>query len=209
MELEELKNSKRIMTGSAAVESMRQILNEAFSAAPPAPEIAELFRAALDQIADQQVKVAEAFLRFVEKGNLSEAESAIEAAVNGAQSAALRAARGYADHESDEAERVFDDLTHTPVETGELVKKKGLLDENFRVACGLHEKNKITGLEPLLSVASEFRTWSSSARFKITGARGIIEEKVKTAHRQWFGIAMAILLGLLGIALGLFNILRK
>src|SRR5260221_13326915 len=199
VELTDLKRSNVVMTGAEHVERMRRALNTAYSEVPP--EIVEVFGAALDQVADQQVIVAQALTRLIDTESLAEAEVTIAAATSEAQRNALRAARAYGDYQSDEAKAVYGELTRIPANTSDLVAKKKKLDEDFAKAVQLHEQNNIAALEPLLVVSAEYSTWCSDARILIVGSEGIVRSDRRRIQLQYLAIAVAILLGILNIIL--------
>ncbi|SRR6266481_434985 len=204
VELEDIKRSSVVMIGSKEVERMRRSLNSAYSEVPA--QVGEVFEAALDQVADQQIRVAQALTELMSAGSLPEAEAAIGEAIGEAQ----RAARGYADYESSQAKTVYGKLTKIPTNTTELVDRKRKLDEKFGRGVQLHEDNKITALEPLLEVSAEYSAWCSDAEVLITGSEGIVKSDQRRARLQILAIAVAIALGVLSLILNviLFN-LRK
>ncbi len=201
------QHSKVITNGSQQVEQMRRALNSAYSSVPS--ELDELFYAALDQVADQQVKVSNALTRLIDTGNQAEAEQIISVAMTEAQRSALRAARAYADHQSDAVEVIYKELTHIPANITDLVDKRRKLDEKFARAVQRHEEDNIEALEPLLEVAVEYKTWCSDARLRIIGSQGIVESDKRRMLLQWIAIAVALLLGLINIIFNLINLLRK
>jgi hypothetical protein len=207
MELTNQNRSTVVSSGGQQVERMRRALNSAYSSVPS--ELDELFYAALDQVADQQVKVSTALTRLIDTGNLEEAEQVITVATGEAQRSALRAARAYADYQSDAVQAAYSELTHLPANITDLVDKRRKLDEKFARAVQRHEEDNIEALEPLLEVAVEYKTWCSDARLRIVGSQGIVESDKKRIRLQGIAIAVALLLGVLNIIFNLVNLLRK
>ena len=204
--MEDAKPSKIISTSAEHVERMRRALNSAYSEVPS--ELNQVFDAALDQVADQQVKVAEALTRLIETHDVREAELAVTAAIGEAQRTALRAARAYADDQSSKAEAVYTEITHIPTNITDLSDQKRKLDAKFSRAVQLHEENKVTGLEPLLEVAGGFKTWTSDARARIFESQGIVASDRRKDRLQIIGICVALVLGILNLIIGIV-LLRK
>jgi DNA-binding MarR family transcriptional regulator len=207
MEHTNQNRSTVISNGGKQVERMRRALNSAYSGVPS--ELDELFYAALDQVADQQVKVSTALTRLIDTGDHEEAERVITVAMTEAQRSALRAARAYADNQHDAVEKIYDKIIHLPTNTTDLVDKKRKLDEIFSHAVRRHDEDNIEALEPLLEVADAYKNWCSDAQIRIVGAQGIVESDKKRIMLQWIAIAVALLLGIVNVIINLINFLRK
>jgi FtsZ-binding cell division protein ZapB len=204
MELQEIKRSTTIMTSAGRVEEMRQALNGAYSVVPL--QLAEVFGAALDQVADQQVKVTAALIRLIEVEDLREAENSIKQAATEAQRAALRAARAYADHQADEARRVRAEVGRIPADATDLLRTKQAADSCLERAVQLHEKDNSDALQALFSVASQYEAWCSEAQLHILGSEAIVASDRRKVCLQVLAIGAALLLGIVNIVI---NILRK
>lgn len=192
-----------VSTGGQHVERMRRALNSAYSGVPS--ELDELFYAALDQVADQQVKVSTALTRLIDTGGIEEAEQVIAVARSEAQRTALRAARAYADYQADAAKAAYGELAHIPANITDLVDNRRKLDEKFARAVQRHEEDNIEALEPLLEVAVEYKTWCSDAQLRIVGSQGIVESDKRRTWLQYLAIAVALLLGIVNIILNLIR----
>jgi len=196
-----------ISKGGEHVERMRKALNSAYSGVPS--ELDELFYAALDQVADQQVKVSTALTRYIETKNLEETERIISVATTEAQRSALRAARAYADNQHDVVEKIYDKIIHLPTNITDLVDKKRKLDEIFSQAVRRHEEDNIEALEPLLEVADAYKNWCSDSQIRMVGAQGMVESDMRRIKLQWMAIGVTFLIGIINIILAVINFMRK
>lgn len=202
--MESTKVSDVISSGTEIVDRMRRALNSAYSEVPS--ELNQVFDAALDQVGDQQVKVGEALTRYISTANIADAEQAIATAAAEAERNALRAARAYADDQSEKADKVYIELTHIPININDLSDQKRKLDAKFGRAIQLHEENKVSGLEPLLEVAGGYMAWSADARARIVESQGIVDSDKRKVRLQIAGIIVAIVLGLLNL---IFNLVKN
>jgi hypothetical protein len=201
MELVDVKRSLKIMKGGQQIETLRRALNAAYSEVPE--EIDEVFSAALDQIADQQVAVTDALTLLIDTEAVPETEQKITAATADAERAALRAARAYADIEYVEANGVYADLARIPTNITDLVGKKQDLTKEFTRAVQLHEKNDIAALDPLLAVANGYKRWCGDARALIAGSRALMASDRLRIRLQYVAIFVALLLGIFNMILTL------
>lgn len=199
MNLLDVKRSLKIMKGGQQIESLRRALNAAYSEVPP--ELTEVFSAALDQIADQQVAVTDALTLLLDKEAVAEAEQAISVAMSEAERSALRAARAYADNQAAEAATIYSELSLIPANITDLVGKRQELSKDFGTAVQLHEKNDFTALEQLLAVAGGYKRWCAEARTAIAGSKALVASDRLRIRLQYLGIFVALLLGLVNIAL--------
>src|SRR6185295_3810409 len=194
-----VKRSLKILKGGQQVEGLRRALNAAYSEVPQ--ELSEVFSAALDQIADQQVAVTDALTLLIDKDAVAEAEQAISAAVADAERAARRAARAYADNQAGEGAQIYVQLSNIPANITDLVGKRQELAKDFSGAVQLHEKNDIGALDPLLAVAGGYKKWCSDAKAAISGSRALVASDRLRIRLQYAGIIIALLLGIINIAL--------
>lgn len=199
-----VKRSLKIMKGGQQVESLRRALNASYSEVPP--ELSEVFSAALDQIADQQVAVTDALTLLIDKEAVVETEQAITSAVADAERAALRAARAYADNQATEAAMIYTELANIPANITDLVGKRQELGRDFSTAVQLHERNDIGALEQLLTVAGGYKRWCSDARTAIAGSKTLAASDKLRIRLQYMAILVALLLGIINIVL---NFIRK
>src|SRR5258706_1631171 len=199
MKLVDVKRSLKIIKGGQQIETLRRALNAAYSEVPN--EILEVFSAALDQIADQQVAVTDALTLLIDTGTVAETEQKITTATADAERAALRAARAYADVESAEANLVYADLAQIPANITDLVGKKQDLTKEFARAVELHEKNDISALEPLFTVATGYKRWCGEARVAIAGSRALMKSDRLRIRLQYIAIFVALALGIINIIL--------
>lgn len=197
------KTSKVVTAGADDVEKIRRALNGSYSEAPA--DLGEVFRAALDQVADQQVRVAEALTRLLTTGELAQAETDISTAVMEAQRTAMRAARAFADYEFECAKPIYGVLTHIPTNTVELVTKKRSLDDEFARAVKLHEEDNAAALELLLGVSARYNDWCSEGQLLIAGSEGIVASDRRRTRLQYAAILIALVLGILNL---IFNLLK-
>jgi hypothetical protein len=197
MELSEVRKSQIILKRSTAVSSLRGVLNSAYSTAPT--EVGQVFAAALDQVADQQIKITDALLELVKTEDLKKAELTIESCVSEGERPALRAARSYGDYHLEQANSILKTLTDTPRDNTALLEEKQRLEEEFRAAANLHENNDIRALALLIEVGRRYNEWTTKARTAIAGAAGLakIEARRSKLHRlqvtlQWVTLAISI-----------------
>jgi hypothetical protein len=203
MQLEDVRRSLKIMKGGQQIETLRRALNAAYSEVPE--KVDEVFSAVLDQIADQQVAVTDALTLLMDTEALAETEQKIVAATSDAERAALRAARAFADAESDEANTVYAELSRMPANITDLVGRKQDLTKDFAHAAQLHERNDIAALDLLLAVATGYKRWCGDARTAIAGSHAIARSERIRNRLQIIGIVAALLLGIINIILNLLK----
>ena len=207
MQFSDIKQSAIIINGGAQVATLRGHLNSAYSTAPA--ELGEVFDAALDQVADQQIKVTEALMHLIKTEDLAGAEAAIQTAVREAERAALRVARSYAENQAKAATEDNTRLAKIPRDNAGLISDKRTLDERFYSATKLHEKDDIAAFHQLLDCARMFKEWSAKVEEAIIGTQGIIMTEKRRIRLQSTAIVLsgiAIVLTIINLVISLLRI---
>lgn len=192
-----IERNSVIKTGAASVEEMRRILNQTSSEVPD--ELDSLFRAAIDQVSDQQYNVSIALTGLAEDGDAAQAEATIKNAIAEAQRSALRACREYADLEGKLAKQVEIELGKIPANVTDHYVGKQTLDRRLVESASLHERNDLRALEPLVAVATDYRDWRAKVNATSVGTRGITANERRRVWLQAIAIAIAILLGIFNL----------
>lgn len=191
-----VRRGSAISSGAEAVEAVRRTVNQTFSEVPQ--ELDSVFRAALDQVSDQQYNVSALLTALLEaEGGSSDSvtETAVAAAVSEAQRAGLRACRAYADLEFQLAVERETEILRVPVNVAELTREKQGIDKRFAEAAALHEKNDIAALDRLISAATDYKEWCSKAQATVSGTRALAASDRLKTRLTAFGIFVAIAIG--------------
>lgn len=191
-----------VTSAAEKVESVRKTVNQTSSEVPN--ELQSAFQAALDLIADQQFNVSKALTQVLfERGSsadtLSNADAALAAAVAEAQRAGLRACRGYADLEYQLAADIEKEVLKVPANVSDLEREKQGLDRRFSDATALHENNDIRALDPLVSLAADYKEWRNKASATIRGTAALASSDKRRNILQILAIAIALALGIVNL----------
>lgn len=190
------------------IEDLRRILNQASSIVPDQLEAA--FSAALDQVADQQYNACLSLASVLEKTcTEDEAKKRLRVAIEEAERTALRACRGYADDQAEAAKPLVARLHRLPTNTAELLITKQNLDKLFSSAIELHERNDIEALDRLVSVASEYKSWTEKVAATELGTMQIAKSDHIRKKLQIIAIVAAVLLGLANLVWNIVKSLGK
>lgn len=203
------ESGSKLLRATERLESLRRAVNEAYSQALDTLDFD--FSSTLDQLADQQDKLGQAWGKLVVDGDVSSAEADASRTVEEALRITLSAWRAFIEARKKEADDRDAGLQRIQADVSDLIELKGVADQHFKEAVTLHEKNDAAALQRFREVADEYAEYTRRAKAKIAGTQTITRRE----HRRQLLAYAGAILGLLALLITLvgrdnvFEIFRK